>query len=40
MKKNTGNLTEANKEIGLDGNAEKSKYFLCLVTKIQWKIVT
>jgi ribosomal protein S2 len=33
-------VIDASKEVGLEVNAEKTKYMLCLVTRMQGKIMT
>jgi hypothetical protein len=42
IKKNTETLIDTSKEVGLEVNAEKTKYMLlyCLVTRMQGKIMT
>jgi hypothetical protein len=42
IKKNTETLSGANKEVGIEVNAEKTKYSICccLVTRMQGKIMT
>jgi hypothetical protein len=40
MKENTEALIDANKEVGLEVNVEKTKYKIsCLVTRVQDKII-
>jgi hypothetical protein len=39
VKKNTETLIDATKEVGLEVNAERTKY-CCLVTKMQGKFMT
>jgi hypothetical protein len=40
IQKNTETLIDANKEVGLEVNTEKTKSCCCLVTKMQGKIMT
>jgi hypothetical protein len=40
IKKNTETLTGASKEVALEVKAEKTKYMLCLVTRMQGKLMT
>jgi hypothetical protein len=40
IKKNTETVIDASKEVGLEINVEKTKYMLCLVTRMQIKIGT
>jgi hypothetical protein len=39
IKKNTGTLIDANKDVGLEVNAEKPSICCCLVTRIEGKIM-
>jgi hypothetical protein len=40
IKKNTETLIHASKEVGLEVNAEKTKYSYCVVNRMQGKIMT
>jgi hypothetical protein len=40
IKKNTETLIDASKEVGLDIDAEKTKYMVCLISRMQGKIIT
>jgi hypothetical protein len=40
VKKNTRTLIDASKEVGLEVNADNTKYMLCLITRMQSKIRT
>jgi hypothetical protein len=40
IKKNIETLIDAIREVGLEVNAEKTKYTCCLVTRMQGKITT
>jgi len=39
IKKNKEALFEASKKVGLEVNTEKTKYMLCLINKIEDKII-
>jgi hypothetical protein len=40
IKKNTETIIDASKEVGLEANAENTKYMLYLITRMQGKIIT
>jgi hypothetical protein len=39
LKKHTESLLEASREDGIEGNAERTKYVLCLAIKMQDKVI-